>query len=294
MGNVWRNKKTIALFVMPALLFFAIVIFVPILLVLYYSVFSWDILNPPRFVGLRNYMRMFSFDYVFPISVKNTAFIWIICLLIQQILGFFLAVILTSRIRGRNVFKNIFFMPSVISSVAIGLMWSFIYHPRIGIINAILRLIGLERLTRAWLLDTKTALWAIAITICWQYTGSTMVLFIASIRNIPRSIFEAARIDGASSMRLMWYITIPLLKPIMKVNAILISVGSLKLFDLVHVMTGGGPAHSTEVLASYIYTRSFQQFEYGYGASLSVVLLVMCLLVTVIINKMFPVENIEH
>ena len=146
MGNVWRNKKTIALFVMPALLFFAIVIFVPILLVLYYSVFSWDILNPPRFVGLRNYMRMFSFDYVFPISVKNTAFIWIICLLIQQILGFFLAVILTSRIRGRNVFKNIFFMPSVISSVAIGLMWSFIYHPRIGIINAILRLIGLERL----------------------------------------------------------------------------------------------------------------------------------------------------
>ncbi|HBG00687.1 MAG TPA: sugar ABC transporter permease [Firmicutes bacterium] len=294
MESVWRNKKTIMLFVMPALLLYGVIIFVPVLLVFYYSLFSWDILNPPRFIGLRNYIRMFSFDYVFPIGLKNTVSIWLICLVIQQSLGLLLSVILTSKIRARNFFKNVFFMPSVISSVAIGLMWSFVYHPTIGIVNTVLRLLGLEHLTRAWLLDSKTALWAIALTICWQYTGSTMVLFIASIQTIPRSIFEAARIDGASFFPLLWHITLPLLKPILKVNTILISVGSLKLFDLVHVMTGGGPAHSTQVLASYTYARSFQQFEYGYGASLSVILLVLCLLVTLVIQKIFPKEDIEY
>jgi len=160
---------------------------------------------------------------------------------------------------------GLFFSPAVISSVAVGLMWSFIFHPTIGLLNQLLHFAGLESLARQWLLDPKTALWAIAFVTSWQYAGYSMVLFLAGIQNIPPNIFESAKIDGAGPLAVIRHITLPMIKPIIKVNTILITVGSLKFFDLVYAMTGGRPVHRTEVLASHIYTRSFQYFEYGYG-----------------------------
>lgn len=294
MNALTRDRKTIALFLLPALgLYVALVVF-SILSAFYYSFFSWDALSPKTFVGLKNFIRMFTIDDVFLLSLRNVLFILVFSVVFQQIVGFLWAVLLSGKLRGKNVYRNLFFSPAVISSVAVGLMWSFIFHPTIGLLNQLLHFAGLESLARQWLLDPKTALWAIAFVTSWQYAGYSMVLFLAGIQNIPPNIFESAKIDGAGPLAVIRHITLPMIKPIIKVNTILITVGSLKFFDLVYAMTGGGPVHRTEVLASHIYTRSFQYFEYGYGNALSIILLLICLLCTVVINMAFVTEELEY
>jgi raffinose/stachyose/melibiose transport system permease protein len=278
----------------PAFLLYTAIVFIPILASVYYSFFKWDVLSPPKFIGLDNFIRMFTKDDIFVTSVKNMLFLTVTSIVLQQFFGFLLAVFITSKIKGKEFFKNVFFYPAVIASVAVGLMWTFIYDPKFGLLNGFLRLIGLESLQRQWLFEQSTAMWAITLVVCWQYIGYTMILYVAAIQNIPRDIFESARIDGAVGWRLIRYMTIPLVKPIIKVNMILITVGSLKFFDLVYAMTRGGPAHSTSVLAMHMYNRSFRQYEYGYGDALAVVLLIMCLVATLVINLLFRKAETEY
>jgi len=294
MEGMLRNKKMILLFVGPALLMYLLILFVPIVSSIYYSFFKWNLVSPMKFIGLDNYIRMFTWDDVFPITIRNVLVIIFVSVTFQQAFGFFLAVILTGKIKGRNFFKNIIFMPAVFSSVAVGLMWTFIYNPQIGIVNTILRAIGLDNLAKSWLIEPKIAIWAIGVVAIWQYTGYSMILYSAAILNIPNSINESASIDGATSWKRIRYITLPLVKPIIRINIVLACIGSLKFFDLIYVMTGGGPSRATEVLASYIYSRAFTQFQYGYGSALSIVLLIICLAITAIIYKLFKVEDIQY
>lgn len=289
-----RSRTSILFFMTPAFLLYTAIVFIPILASVYYSFFKWDVLSPPKFIGLDNFIRMFTKDDIFVTSVKNMLFLTVTSIVLQQFFGFLLAVFITSKIKGKEFFKNVFFYPAVIASVAVGLMWTFIYDPKFGLLNGFLRLIGLESLQRQWLFEQSTAMWAITLVVCWQYIGYTMILYVAAIQNIPRDIFESARIDGAVGWRLIRYMTIPLVKPIIKVNMILITVGSLKFFDLVYAMTRGGPAHSTSVLAMHMYNRSFRQYEYGYGDALAVVLLIMCLVATLVINLLFRKADTEY
>jgi len=289
-----RSRTSILFFMTPAFLLYTAIVFIPILASVYYSFFKWDVLSPPKFIGLDNFIRMFTKDDIFVTSVKNMLFLTVTSIVLQQFFGFLLAVFITSKIKGKEFFKNVFFYPAVIASVAVGLMWTFIYDPKFGLLNGFLRLIGLESLQRQWLFEQSTAMWAITLVVCWQYIGYTMILYVAAIQNIPRDIFESARIDGAVGWRLIRYMTIPLVKPIIKVNMILITVGSLKFFDLVYAMTRGGPAHSTSVLAMHMYNRSFRQYEYGYGDALAVVLLIMCLVATLVINLLFRKAETEY
>lgn len=294
MENMLRNKKMILLFVGPALLMYLLILFVPIANSIYYSLFKWNLVSPMKFIGLDNYIRMFTWDSVFPITIRNVLVIVFVGVTFEQIFGFFMAIVLTGKIKARNFFKNIIFMPAVFSSVAVGLMWTFMYNPQIGIINTLLRAVGLGNLAISWLTNPKTAIWAIGFVTVWQYSGYAMILYSAAILNIPNSINESAIIDGASSWKRIRYITLPLLKPIIRINIVLAAIGSLKFFDLIYVMTGGGPSRATEVLASYIYQRAFTHFEYGYATALSVVLLIICLVVTGIIYKFFKAEDIQY
>jgi len=294
MEGMLRNKKMILLFVGPALLMYLLILFVPIVCSIYYSFFKWNLISPMKFIGLDHYIRMFTWDDVFPITIRNVLVILFVSVTFQQVFGFMLAVILTRKIKGRNFFRNIIFMPAVFSSVAIGLIWTFIYNPKIGIINTMLRAIGLDNMTKSWLSDPKVAIWSIGIVAIWQYAGYSMILYSAAIQNIPNSINESAIIDGATPWKQIRYITLPLIKPIIRINIVLACIGSLKFFDLVYAMTGGGPSRATEVLASYIYSRAFTQFQYGYGNALSVVLFAICLVVTVFIYKVFRVEDIQY
>jgi raffinose/stachyose/melibiose transport system permease protein len=293
MDKLLRKGTTIAFYISPALILYSAIAFIPIIVSIYFSLFDWDILNPMKFIGIDNFVRLFTKDTVFFITIKNVLFLLVTSLVIQLPLGFFLALVLSASLRGSNFFKVVFLMPTFISSVAVGLMWTFIYQPKIGIINGLLDLLGLDSLKHAWLSDASTVMWALTAVISWQFVGYTMILFLAAIQNISEEILEAARLEGATGWRLVWFIILPLVKPITKVNTIFISVGSLKFFDLVIAMTGGGPANRTQTLVTYMNKRSFTQMEYGYGNSIAVVLLILCLLAMFMINKAISTKDIE-
>jgi len=294
MATMLRIKAVIILFMAPAAVLYLCVVLYPIVLSVQYSLYSWDLINPRRFIGIQNFVRMFTRDDVFPVAVRNALFFMVTSLVLQTSVAYFLALLITARIRARNFFKNVVFLPAVIPGIAVGLLWSLVYRPDIGLLNGLLRAIGLGAVARPWLLQQAPALWAVTLTLAWQYTGYATIVFIAGIQSIPPGIFEAARMDGAGAARTVRSITIPLTRQVLRVEVVLIAIGSLKIFDLIYVMTQGGPVHATEVVATYIYTRAFFQFEYGYGDALSVVLLALCLLVTILINRLMRSPDVEY
>jgi raffinose/stachyose/melibiose transport system permease protein len=158
----------------------------------------------------------------------------------------------------------------------------------------VLESIGLDSLTRLWLADKRTVLPSIIVVICWQFVGYHMILYLAAIENIPTEIKEAALIDGVTKKSMIWYITLPLIRHMIRIDLVLMATGSLRFFDLIYVMSNGGPNHASEVIASYMYYKSFRDYQYGYGSAVSVVLLVLCLMVTLILNKLFHTEKIEY
>lgn len=294
MGKIWKDKRAILLFIMPAMLLFTLVLFIPILQVFYYSFTEYNALTRPKFVGFSNYVELFSGDRTMGIALKNSLFFMAFSAVTQQIIGLALAVVLSNVKRGRNFFKNVYFMPYILSSAALGLLWAFLFNPRMGI-NQMLAYFGLEG--PMWLSSTSgiivLPMWVIAFVSLWQYMGSTMMLYMAQISGISRSLFEAARIDGASGRQVFRYLTMPLVKPMLVTTLSLNCIGSLKFFDLVYNMTQGGPNHSTEVLATHLYTQGFQYFKYGYASAISVVLLVLCLLISLVISRGIKVQIYE-
>ncbi len=294
MDKILRNKKAIFVFVAPAFLMFLFILVVPICQMIYYSFCDYAALTPPEWIGLKNYKKLFTNDATFLIALKNSIFFMIFSAVSQQIIGLGLAVLLTNIPKGRNLFKNIYYLPCVLSSAALGLLWAFMFNPRIGI-NALLAKFGIEG--PLWLMDSKgfivLPMWVIAFVALWQYVGQNMMLYMAQITGISKDLFEASYIDGASKPQSFRYITLPLVKPMMITSLSLNCIGSLKFFDLVYNMTQGGPNHRTDVIATHLYNEGFQYFKYGYASAISVVLLAMCLLVTVLVKKVIKVETYE-
>ena len=297
MERMLRDKKMILIFVGPALILFLAVLVGPMIYGLALSFFSWNGIAAPEWYGINNFTYMFTVDTTFPIALKNTLFFVIFSLITQQLLGLLIAIILTNNIKLKNLFKNIYYLPVVLSSAAVGLLWMFIFNPTVGALNQLLTSIGLESWTHMWLVETggwlPLPLWCIGLVAMWQYMGSTMMLYMAAIQGIPETLYEAAYIDGASRIKCIWYVTLPLIRPMIKISTVLSCVGSLKFFDLIFTMTAGGPSHMTEVLASHLYTQAFKNWNYSYGSALSVVLVILCLLFTFILNKLIKVENYE-
>lgn len=294
MEKILRDKKAITIFVLPAFIMFTLVLFVPILQVVYYSLCDYDALTKPEFVGFKNYIKLFTDDETMRIALKNSIFFMFFSAVSQQILGIIIAVLLTNIKRGRNFFKNIYYLPCVLSSAALGLLWAFMFNPKMGI-NQMLAYFGIEG--PMWLYDTSgyiiLPMWVIAFVALWQYLGQTMMLYIAQISGISKDLYEASYIDGADKVKSFFHITLPLIKPMMVTSLSLNCIGSLKFFDLIYNMTQGGPNHQTDVLATHLYTQGFQYFKYGYASAISVVLLVLCLIVSFIINKCIKVETYE-
>jgi raffinose/stachyose/melibiose transport system permease protein len=212
----------------------------------------------------------------------------------QQITGLFLAVLLTNIKAGRNLFKNIYYLPCVLSSAALGLLWAFLFNPKIGI-NNLLGSFGIQGPN--WLFDTKgfipLPMWVIGCVALWQYVGQNMMLYMAQISGISRDIYEASYIDGASKGQSFRFITLPLIKPMLITTLSLNCIGSLKFFDLIYNMTQGGPNHRTDVLATHLYTQGFKYYKYGYASAISMILLILCLFTTFLISKCIKVETYE-
>lgn len=293
MDKLLRDKKAILIFLMPGLLLFTIVLFVPICQSVYYSFCDYKGLTAPEFIGLKNYRDLLK-DKSMVFALKNSLFFLVFSCVSQLIMGLFLAALLTNIKKGRNLFKNIIYLPCVLSSAALGLLWMFIFSPKLGI-NQALEKFGVEG--PLWLMDTSgfiiLPMWVIAFVALWQYVGQSMMLYMAQISGISTSLYEASYIDGCSRAKSFIYITLPLIRPMVATAMSLNAIGALKFFDLIFNMTEGGPNHRTEVLATHLYQQGFKYNKYGYASAIGVVLIVLCLLVTGLINKFFKTENYE-
>ena len=294
MEKLLRNKKAIIVFMLPAFLLFTLILFVPILQAVYYSFCDYNALTPPRFIGLENYKTMLS-DKTLRIALKNSLFFLIYSCVTQLIIGLLYAALLTNIEKGRNIFKNIIYLPCVLSSAALGLLWMFIFSPKLGI-NQLLEKVGVEN-APLWLMDTKgfiiLPMWVIAFVSLWQYVGQSMMLYMAQISGISKSLMEASYIDGCTKFMTFRYVTLPLIRPMVATAMSLNAIGSLKFFDMIFNMTEGGPNHRTEVLATHLYQQGFKYFKYGYASAIGVLLLILCLAFTFFINKFVKTEQYE-
>jgi len=294
MDKLLRDKKAIIIFVAPAFLLFTFVLFIPICQSVYYSFCEYNALTKPEFIGFENYRLLLTTDKTMKIALKNSLFFLIFSVVTQLIAGLILAALLTNIKKGRNFFKNVYYLPCVLSSAALGLLWMFIFTPKLGI-NQVLAEFGIEG--PLWLMDIKgfiiLPMWVIAFVALWQYVGQSMMLYMAQISGINTTLYEASYIDGCTRVQSFRYITLPLIKPMVATAMSLNAIGSLKFFDLIFNMTEGGPNHNTEVLATHLYQQGFKYFKYGYASAIGVILLIICLLVTFFINKFIKVDNYE-
>lgn len=294
MEKLLRDKKAIALFVLPTFLLFTVIVILPIFYSIYYSTLKWDGFSKGVFVGLSNYRKLFVNNTDgFLQSALNSLILALISVGIQLPVSLFLALVLSRGIRGERFFRTVYFIPVIISTVVIGQLWMKIYNADYGLVNTALNALGLHSLTNAWLADPRTALGAVFAAMLWQYVGYHMLLMYASAKSISPDIYEAALIDGASETKMALSITIPLMKPILCVCIVFAVTGSFKAFDLIYVMTGGGPLHSTEVPTTLMYTTVFFRYQYGYGSAMAIFIIVECLVFTVVIQKLFS-KDVEY
>lgn len=293
MDKILRNKKYIAMFVGPAFLVYAVFGLIPILYNLYLSLFKTNLLGDAAFIGFKNYVNLMK-DQFFRAAVVNNLKFVVGSYIAHMLLALLLSNILFQKIKGAKLFQSVFFMPSVMCGTAIGMLWMFIYHPEFGLVNGLLSGIGLEKYTHIWLSDEKTVIPALIIVTMWQFVGYHMVIQLAGMKNIDASLYEAASIDGATRWQQFTRITFPLMKPILKIDSVLIVTGSLKLYDLVAVTTSGGPNHASEVLSTYMYTQGFKALKFGYSSSIATMLLLLCIGATLIINLVFTGKEVEY
>ncbi|PHO07851.1 ABC transporter permease [Thermoanaerobacterium thermosaccharolyticum] len=288
MEKILSDKKAIFLFVFPAFLVFLVIVLLPIFFSFYYSLLKWDGFSKGVFIGLQNYKNLFINNTDgFIISVKNSFILAILSVFIQLPISLLLALILSRGIKGEKFYRTVYFIPVILSTVVIGQLWMKIYNPNYGLLNFILAKIGLQPLTNQWLGNTKTALGAVFVPILWQYIGYHMLLMYASAKSIPTDIYEAAKIDGATESQIAFRITIPLMKPILKVCVIFAVIGSFKAFDLIYVLTNGGPLHASEVPSTLMYNMIFFRYQYGYGSAMAIFIILESLIGTIIIQKLF-------
>ena len=290
MKSIRSNKYTILLFVAVPMLIYVFFALIPILYNIYISLFDTNLLTPGKFVGLKNYARLLK-DTTFLRALRNNIFLVIGSLAAHMGLGLFFANAIFQKVKGSKFFQSVFFLPSVICGVAVGLIWTFVYHGNYGLLNAFLKLIGQGDLQQVWLSNKNLALICIIVVVMWQWVGYHVVIQLAAMRNIPQELYEAAQLDGASEWQQFKNITVPLIRPILKVDAVLIITGALKYYDLVAVMTNGVPNHATEVMSTYMYYEAFNVLKFGYSSAIGVVLLILCMSAVMLTNKVFKTEN---
>jgi ABC-type sugar transport system permease subunit len=274
------------LFVLPALSIYSLVVLKPLVYTFWLSFFQWDGASEKVFVGLTNFAKLLG-DNIFLTALRNNI-AWIVAsLLIPMVIGLLLSILL-SGIRNQRLrvfFQTTYFMPVIPSLVIVGIIWGWIYNPVFGVINKILELIGLETLKKGWLGDPIWALPSVILAGNWTYYGFCMTIFLAGLQNIGQDLYEAAIIDGANRFQCFWYVTLPGLRNQINLLVVYSLIGSFKVFDIVYVMTKGGPNHATEVIGTYMYTRAFEQSMVGYGSSMAVVLTLIVLIGSVLFLK---------
>ena len=234
------------------------------------------------FVGLEHYGRAIFGDAVFHRSLVNTVAFTAVAVVLQTGIALILAVLVADVKRGRTFLRLVFFAPFVLASVAVGAVWKFLYAPFFGIGATVGSALGLDAQTFAPLADPDTALWAVMVAFLWRFAGFGMVVYLAAMQSIPRDYYEHAALEGASPLQRFRHVTWPLLWPQTFTLVLLTTLGTLRIFDMVWIMTGGGPAHASETVATHVYTSAFRFFEVGYAQAMAMILLVVILVLAVV------------
>jgi raffinose/stachyose/melibiose transport system permease protein len=266
----------------PALIVYVLFAIYPMLDVFSLSFMKWNGLTPRKeFVGLANYTSVFFDDPVFWTAFRNTVIWTLLSVIFPPLVGFALALGLNQKIPGRVGLRALFYMPVIIAPIAIATIWRWMYDPFFGLFNAMLTGLGWQGLIQDWLGDSKVALFSVFIGSVWQTTGFSMVLFLAGLQGVSTTLIEASRIDGADRWQTFRYVTFPALRSTLTIVFILSTINSLKAFDIVYGMTGGGPAQSTQMMALWAFTQSMQLGEFGRGSAISVILLAITLAIVI-------------
>jgi ABC-type sugar transport system permease subunit len=286
-GKHWSRYRAGYLFVLPAFLLYAVFMIYPFAQSVYFTFIEWNGADPvKKWVGLDNYRRLID-DSRFWNALEHNV-IWVIIGTISpMVIGMLLAMLLWSKPRGFTLFRTVYFMPQVLSSVVIALVWGWIYNPIFGILNVGLDRAGLEGWSRGWLGDTTWALYAVLGAAIWAETGFVFVVFLAGLQNVSRDLLEAATLDGANAWRRFRDVTVPQLANVIYVVTALLLIGGFSVFDIIMVMTAGGnPANSTEVIATYAYSEAFTQNRVGYASALSLVMTAITLVASIIFIRL--------
>ncbi|MFV2088136.1 carbohydrate ABC transporter permease [Micromonospora sp. LOL_021] len=288
------DRITIALFLLPALVLFGVLVVAPILVAAYTSLFRWNGFGgvPTDFIGLDNFVRLLD-DPVFIGDLRRGALLVVLSVTVQLPLALGLALLLNQKLRGRAVYRVLFFAPYVLSEVITAVLFTMVFSPNRGLANHVLGLIGLESLSSTWLSDPSTVLYSVFLVMTWKYFGFHMILLLAGRQNIPGELHEAAATDGAGGWQIFRHVTLPLLAPTIRISMFLAVIGSIQLFDLVWVLTGGGPLNASETMAVTMFQYGFRRFEVGYASAISIAMFLISLTFAVLYQRFVLRRDLE-
>ncbi|MFD1543398.1 carbohydrate ABC transporter permease [Nonomuraea guangzhouensis] len=286
-----RGWVTIGLFLLPALVLFLLLVVAPILIALYASVFKWNGFGglPKNFIGLDNFTRLFGTE-VFRDDVWHLVVLVVLSVVVQLPISLGIAMLLNQRIRGRTLYRLVFFAPYVLSEVITGVLFSLILSPGAGVANRILGVVGLNS---DWLADPDTVMLSLFLVMTWKYFGFHMMIYLAGRQNIPDELIEAAQIDGGTSRQVFWHVTLPLLGPTIRISVFLSVIYTIQLFDLVWILTQGGPSHSSETMAVTMLEFGFKRSQVGYASAISVVMFALSLVFALAYQRFVMRRDLE-
>lgn len=281
-----KNSKTGAFwYLLPYFSLYGLFFFLPAILIFPISLTDWSIVGSPKFVGIENYINVFS-DRMFLRSLQNTVTYTLVVTLILTTISLGLAILLNQKLRGVIISRTIVIMPYVISSAVTGILWKWMFDRNFGILNTYVQQIGFQPIS--WLSNPNIALWSIILVNVWWSVGFNTITFLAALQGIPEDLPQAAKVDGANPFQIFWYVTLPQLRPIILYLVVLCAANSFQMFDEAFVITQGGPLGSTATLVFQIYKEAFMNFRIGYSSAWSVITMLMILIITAIqlrINK---------
>ncbi|REK74725.1 carbohydrate ABC transporter permease [Paenibacillus paeoniae] len=287
MHKLLSNRRTIFALVAPGLFLFLFMVCFPIMMSAYYGMTDWRGIGSYQFVGLDNYMKILFNDPVFWRSLMNALLLLAATLLLQHPIALLFSILVTNAGRFEKLFRTIFFIPAVISIVVTSKMWVSVFHPNYGVLNKFLTAVGLESWKQDWLGDPSIAIWCVIFVIMWQGFGYALLLYYAGLQGIPKDLYEAAELDGAGRVKLYTKVVIPLLTPMVRVAVVIAVTACLKQMETIFLMTNGGPINTTQFIGNYLYKTAFTSSLYGYGNAISVIFVIVCLIITVIMNRAF-------
>ena len=288
-----KNKRIwYIILLIPTLVLFLLIYAIPVITVFFTSFCEWKLLIPPHFVGLRNYIELFTQDKDFIVALQNTA-LWVLLQSTFHVaLGVTIAIILSKKIRGWKFIRTSYMLPTIISTAARAMVFLALFNPQYGVINSIIQLFAGPSFQQNWYFDPKTALFT--VTTGWLfYAGTIVIMVMAEIVSIPESLIEAARIDGATSLQMDFKITLPLLRNVIGTSVILAATSMLKEFEMIFLTTKGGPYNLTYNLPLYLYKTAIMSNNYGYANAIGTMLIVVGVIVVICINKLFKFNQAD-